>query len=38
MIRTLLVALLAAAGMSGANAQGNYPSKPIRWIIPYAAV
>ena len=36
MIRTLLVALLAAAGICAAYAQGNYPTKPIRWIIPYA--
>ncbi len=36
MIRTLLVALVAAAGISSACAQGNYPNKPIRWIIPYA--
>src|SRR2546421_12969937 len=37
MIRTLLVALLVAAGISSACAQGNYPNKPIRWIIPYAS-
>jgi tripartite-type tricarboxylate transporter receptor subunit TctC len=37
MLRSLLVALLAAAGMSSACAQGNYPNKPIRWIIPYAS-
>ena len=36
MLRSLLVALIAAAGMSSVYAQGNYPSKPIRWIIPYA--
>ncbi len=36
MMRTLLVALFAAAGVSGAFAQGNYPNKPIRWVIPYA--
>ena len=36
MIRTILVALLAAAGVASAYAQDNYPSKPIRWIIPYA--
>ncbi len=32
----ILVALLAAAGIANAFAQGNYPNKPIRWIIPYA--
>jgi tripartite-type tricarboxylate transporter receptor subunit TctC len=37
MMRNLLVAALAAAAMTGAHAQGNYPSKPMRWIIPYAA-
>jgi tripartite-type tricarboxylate transporter receptor subunit TctC len=37
MIRTILVALFAvAAGLSSAYAQGNYPNKPLRWIIPYA--
>ncbi len=36
MNRTILLALFAAAGMSSAYAQGNYPNKPIRWIIPYA--
>ena len=36
MTRTLLLALFTAAGMSSAYAQGNYPNKPIRWIIPYA--
>lgn len=35
MIRTLLVALLTAAGISHACAQGNDPNKPIRWIVPY---
>ena len=37
MIRTLLVALFAAAGISSAYAQSTYPNKPIRWIIPYAS-
>jgi tripartite-type tricarboxylate transporter receptor subunit TctC len=32
-----LVALLAAAGVANAFAQGNYPNKPIHWVIPYAA-
>jgi len=36
MIRTLLLALLAAGGMSSAFAQTSYPSKPMRWVIPYA--
>lgn len=37
MIRTVLAALFVAAGMSSAYAQGNYPNKPIRWIVPYAS-
>jgi tripartite-type tricarboxylate transporter receptor subunit TctC len=37
MVRTVLMALLAAAGIASAYAQSNYPTKPIRWIIPYAA-
>ena len=37
MLRTVVIALLAAATISGAHAQTKYPSKPIRWIIPYAA-
>ena len=37
MTRALLVGLLAAAAMSGAYAQGTYPNKPIRWVIPYAS-
>jgi tripartite-type tricarboxylate transporter receptor subunit TctC len=37
MMRTLLAALFAAATISSACAQGNYPNKPIRWIIPYAS-
>jgi tripartite-type tricarboxylate transporter receptor subunit TctC len=37
MIRSLLVALFVAAGITNACAQGNYPNKPIRWIIPYAS-
>jgi len=36
MIRMILVALLAAAGIANVYAQGSYPNKPIRWIIPYA--
>lgn len=37
MIRIILVALFAAAGMSSVCAQGNYPNKPIRWVVPYAS-
>src|ERR1700730_1463094 len=38
MIRMILAALFAAAaGISSAYAQGNYPNKPIRWIVPYAS-
>ncbi len=37
MIRMVVVALCTAAAMSGAYAQGTYPNKPIRWIIPYAS-
>lgn len=33
----VLAAVLAATGISPAIAQGSYPSKPMRWIIPYAA-
>jgi tripartite-type tricarboxylate transporter receptor subunit TctC len=29
--------LVALAGVSQAFAQANYPNKPVRWIIPYAA-
>lgn len=36
MMRTLVAVLLAAAGVSSAIAQGNYPTKPVRWVIPYA--
>jgi tripartite-type tricarboxylate transporter receptor subunit TctC len=38
MLRRVIVALLAATGVSSAYAQGQpYPSKPIRWIVPYAS-
>lgn len=40
MMRNLLMtaaALLTAIAFSGAHAQGNYPNKPMRWIVPYAA-
>ena len=36
MVRTVAVALLSLAGISLAFAQGAYPSKPVRWVIPYA--
>ena len=36
-MRRSMVALLASVVMAGAHAQANYPTKPIRWIIPYAA-
>lgn len=36
MIRALLAVALAVAGIASALAQGNYPNKPMRWIIPYA--
>lgn len=32
-----LIALAAACGMSAAQAEDNYPSKPIRLIVPYPA-
>src|SRR5688572_7026249 len=37
MLRTLSLALFATVIAASAHAQGNYPNKPIRWIIPYAA-
>ena len=36
MIRTILLALMIAASCTSALAQGNYPNKPMRWIIPFA--
>ena len=36
MIRTVAVVLLFALGICGAFAQGSYPNKPVRWIVPYA--
>ena len=39
MIRIVAVTLLYALGISGVStvfAQGGYPNKPIRWIVPYA--
>jgi tripartite-type tricarboxylate transporter receptor subunit TctC len=36
MVRTVAVALLSLAWISLAFAQGTYPTKPVRWVIPYA--
>jgi tripartite-type tricarboxylate transporter receptor subunit TctC len=36
MIRITIVTLLYALAMPLALAQGAYPTKPIRWIVPYA--
>jgi len=30
------IALLSSLGVSGTYAQGSYPNKPIRWVVPYA--
>lgn len=35
--RNLLVALTAALGIAGAHAQGDYPSKPVRMVVGFAA-
>ena len=36
-MHSILVAVFAVAtGISSACAQGNYPNKPVRWVIPYA--
>ena len=37
MLRTLWLAALAVAAIAPAHAQENYPRKPMRWVIPYAA-
>jgi tripartite-type tricarboxylate transporter receptor subunit TctC len=37
MMRLLVVAVFALTGMAEAHAQANYPNKPMRWVIPYAA-
>ena len=37
MMRKLLAAALVVAAVTAVHAQGNYPSKPIRWVVPYAA-
>ena len=36
MIRIAAAALICVLGISMACAQGVYPNKPIRWIVPYA--
>lgn len=36
LIRLIVTVLFALAAVSEVLAQGAYPSKPIRWIIPYA--
>lgn len=36
MIRAAFIALLFAIGSSNTFAQGAYPNKPIRWVVPYA--
>jgi len=33
----MAIAVLAAASIGAAHAQDNYPRKPMRWVIPYAA-
>jgi tripartite-type tricarboxylate transporter receptor subunit TctC len=35
-VHKLLLAALGLAAVTGVHAQANYPSKPMRWIIPYA--
>ncbi len=37
MMRIVVSVLIAAASVAGAYAQGNYPNKPVRWIVPYAS-
>ncbi|MDB5924723.1 MAG: tripartite tricarboxylate transporter substrate binding protein, partial [Betaproteobacteria bacterium] len=37
MMRILLVAVFAVTGLAQAHAQANYPNKPMRWVVPYAA-
>lgn len=36
MIRVIVAVLLGVLGAGAAHAQGAYPNKPIRWVIPYA--
>src|SRR4051794_37168573 len=35
--RILFAAVLAALGVAHAAAQSNYPTKPMRWVVPYTA-
>jgi len=35
-IRIVILAMLSACAATAAAAQTNYPTKPIRWVIPYA--
>ena len=35
MRKSLLCLVLAAAGLSNAVAQDGYPTKPLRWIVPF---
>ena len=35
-MRTLVAVLVAIVGVSGALAQNKYPTKPVRWVVPYA--
>jgi len=37
LLRIVIVVVLAVSNLPWALAQGTYPTKPIRWIIPYAA-
>ena len=34
--RTTIAAFLLALGVSAVFAQGSYPNKPMRWVVPYA--
>src|SRR3990172_8940738 len=36
MMRRLLTAWLAATVVTGVYAQGDYPNKPLRWVVPFA--
>jgi len=35
--RAIAAVLLAVVGISQAFAQGAYPNRPVRWVVPYAA-
>lgn len=37
MTHTLVAATIALGMVTGAFAQGQYPNKPLRWVVPYAA-